>query len=188
MMRDVCKFAVFAVLFAASLPGAVINFSTATVGTNGLGDTVFRYTYDLSGVVFQANQELDIRFSPTVYKSISNAVAPSTVLYDLLLFPVDSPPGATGDYSLMALVNNPSTAGVFSVDFTLKPGQSSGSQAFFINQLNSSGGFVRQLEAGNTTTAGQNTVPEPATLSMAAAGLAAAWMFGVRRSARRSDR
>jgi PEP-CTERM motif len=181
-MRDVCKFAVFVALFAASLPGAVINFSTATVGTTGGGDTIFRYTYDLTGVVFQANQELDIRFSATVYKSVFNGVAPSGGLYDLLVFPVDSPPGATGDYSLLALVNNPSTAGPFTVDFTLKPGQAAGSQQFFINQLAANGSFLSQVEAGNTSATGnQNTVPEPTTLSMAAAGLIGAWLAGARR-------
>src|SRR4051794_28013889 len=88
-------------LFALTLPAAVINFTVTNVGAN-----VFRYNYTVSAVTFQANQELDIRFDPALYSTLTSGVAPSG--FSLDLFQPNNPPQAFGDYSAVALVNNPS--------------------------------------------------------------------------------
>ena len=66
------------------------------------------------------SDELDISFDPTVFTEISNGVAPPD--FDLLLFQVNNPPGAQGDYSALAVVDHASLAGTFSVDFSYIPG------------------------------------------------------------------
>ena len=167
--------------FGASLSAMTINFSTAAVGTTGGGQTILRFSYNLSGVSLLLNQELDVRFDPTVYSSLLNPVAP-TLLYDALVLQPNNPPGAFGDYSLLALVNSPSTAGPFSVDATLVAGKAiPTSQPFFINQLDRNGAFVARLDSGSAV----NLVPEPSTLAMAAGGFISALLI---RAAKRRSR
>jgi hypothetical protein len=173
-MRKLLWLPVWAGILAGSLNAAAIQFQVTNLGLNS-----YRYNYTLSGFTLQANQELDIRFDPTVYASISNGVAPSD--YDLLLLQPNNPPGTAGDYRAFALVNNPSLAGLFSVDFTLQNGASPGSQQFFINQYSQAGFLITSTPSGFTTSA----IPEPATLSL---GCLALILGGVARAARRKSR
>ncbi len=180
-MYKVFRSAFLFTIFGASLSAATIDFSTAAVGTTGDGKTIFRFSYNLSGVPLLLNQELDVRFDPAVYSSLLNPVAPA-LLFDVLVLQPDNPPGTFGDYSLLALVNNPSTAGPFSVDVTLVTGQAPPArQPFFINQLDSNGAFVSRLDSGSAV----NSVPEPSALSMAAGGFIVALLI---RAAKRRSR
>jgi hypothetical protein len=180
-MRKVLRSALFVAFFGASLSAATINFSTAAVGTTGGGETIYRFTYNLSGVQLLLNQELDIRFDPVVYSSLLNGAASAG--FDLLVLQPNNPPGAFGDYSLLALMNNPPATGPFRVDASLATGQAlRNTQPFFINQLDSNGDFVSRLESGLAVNV--NAVPEPGTLSMAAGGLIAAFL--IRAAKRRS--
>jgi hypothetical protein len=123
----------------------------------------------MTGVPLQQHQEIDVRFDPGVYGTLTNGVAPAG--FSLALFQPNNPIGAFGDYSVLAVVPNPNTAGIFSVDFTLKPGKSAGSQPFFINQyMDDNNTFAGTIASGVTTPAGGN-VPEPATYLLAMAGL-----------------
>jgi len=133
-----------------------------------LGGTSFRYTYDFTTLSLQANQEVDIRFSPTLYSTLTNGVAGSG--FSLAVFQPNNPPGAFGDYAALALVNNPSLTGPFRVDFTFLGAGSPGAQPFFINQYDAAGNFLRIVDSGTTTPPGGN-VPEPATWLLGAAGL-----------------
>jgi len=138
----------------------------------------------VSGFTFQANQELDILFpvtTPPSYGTLSNGIAPSG--FNVLLLQPNNPPGAPGDYSALALVNNPSLAGPFSVDFTFMgtplmplPGQ----QNFMIGTFGPNG--FNTITSGVTTPQGSTGVPEPASLSLAALGVL---MGGVCLAARR---
>jgi hypothetical protein len=106
-------------LVAVSLRAApIVQYELSTVGTTGSGQTLFQFNYVFSGLTLFQNEEIDIRFDPTVFGQLSNGVAGPG--FDLLLFQPNQPPGAFGDYSALAGANA-SLAGTFSVDFTLAP-------------------------------------------------------------------
>lgn len=163
---------------AANLAAGVIQYQVTPLSTSG----DFRYAYTLSGLTFQANQELDIQFPAATSSLLRNGAAPAGFL--LNLFQPNNPPGAQGDYSALATVNNPSTAGPFGVDFKYSgPGQP-GSQSYLINQFDSNGNFVQTLATGQTTPLAVSGVPEPASVSLAMLGLlagGAGWMRRRRR-------
>jgi MYXO-CTERM domain-containing protein len=164
-MSGFARLAMVLGVLCTNLAASNIEFSVSTVGVNGSGDTVFRYLYLLSGLSLAQNQELDIRFDPSLYGTLSNGVAPAG--FDLAVFQPGNPPGSFGDYSLLTLVNNPSTSGVFRVDFTFKGSGTPGAQPFFINQFDASGNFVRIVETGFTTPQGVDTqAPEPAGMAL----------------------
>src|ERR1700730_12481356 len=100
-------------LLSVNLSAATIDFSVSTVGVNPSGETLYRYLYSLAGVSLLNNQEVDIRFGPVLYGTLSNGVAPAG--FNLQLLQPNNPPGASGDYSVLALLNNPPVSGVFSV-------------------------------------------------------------------------
>jgi hypothetical protein len=82
------------------------------------GETQYRYNYQFSGFTLFVNEEIDIRFDPTLFDEIFNGVAGPG--FDLLLFQPNQTPGLPGDYSALA-GPNASLSGTFSVDFTLAP-------------------------------------------------------------------
>ena len=170
-MRKLLWLPLWAGILAGSLNAAAIQVQVTSLGLDS-----YRYNYTLTGFTLLANQELDIRFDPTVYASISNGVAPSD--YDLLLLQPNNPPGTAGDYRAFALVNNPSLAGPFSVDVMLVHGASPGLQDYFINQYSPQGLLISSTFAGTT----QSAIPEPATLSL---GCMAVILGGVARAVRR---
>ena len=138
--------------------------STIQVQVNTLGPRTFRYTYHLSGFALQVNQELDIHFDPLLYGTLSNGVASSD--FDLILLQPNNPPGFPGDYSALALVNNPSMAGPFSVDFVyLGLGQPSAPQAYSINQFSENHNFLGIVASGVIG------VPEPASVWLVGLGV-----------------
>jgi hypothetical protein len=160
-----------AVFFASSLTAGVINFQVSNLGLNS-----YRYTYVLTGSAFLTNQELDIQFDPALYSALSNGIAGSG--FNLILLQPNNPPGLFGDYSVLALIDNPSLAGPFSVDFTfLGPGQP-GAQPYSFNQLDANHKIVRTIESGTTG------IPEPASFWLGCMGLLV--VFVKARSWRRS--
>jgi hypothetical protein len=175
-MRILNKLAILAAITGGCLFGGSIGVDVTSLGVNASGESVFRYSYTLLGYTFGQDQELDFRFNPSVFSSLQNGIAPEGWLVSL--FQPNNPPGAFGDFSLLALVNNPPTTGRFSVDVALvKPPVGSGSglpvqapltQPFVVNQFKPMGGDLvldRVLEIG---TAG---VPEPASMTLGAIGL-----------------
>ncbi len=161
-MRITLALFLWTTLAVANLPAATIQFKVTNSGSNS-----FRYDYFVSGITFQANQELDIRFDPTLYGMLSNPVAGPG--FQATVLEPNNPPGTFGDYSAFALVNNPSLAGPFSVDFMFKgaipPGP--GSQPFFINQFDRNGNFLNTIESGTTSLLSTTTgVPEPSSLGL----------------------
>lgn len=140
-------------LCSASLHAGAIGIS---VSPDGAG--VYKYTYTISGFTLSANQDLDIQFDPAVYLALSNGVAGSD--FHLALLQPNNPPGTFGDYSIMALVNNPSLAGPFSVDVTLQQGVQTPPtiQPFVIEQFSTDGKFMSNIGSGSA-----GAVPEPST-------------------------
>ena len=143
-----------------------------------LGGNEYTYNYILGGFSLAQGNEVDIRFDPLLYSTLSNGVAGPD--FTLLLLQPNNPPGAFGDYSASANVDNPSLAGPFSVDFEWLGSGLPGSQPYFINRYDQTGQHV--IEQGQTTLAGgNNTVPEPGTFTLAAMALLIAGMSRVRR-------
>lgn len=167
-----------AALTVVSLSAASIEYQVTTVGGTGA------YQYILPGFDFRVNQpcanapalacsdELDIQFDPTVFGMLSNGVAGPG--FDVLLFQPNNPPQAPGDYTALAIVDHPSLAGPFSVNFTFM-GALPASQLFSIVQFDSSGLFEGTILSGQT--APVNTVPEPASWWLCGAGLLIGGVF-----------
>jgi len=175
-VRNLLRFAIGASLFSISLQAATIGFTVSP-----LGGTSFRYTYDFTGLSLQANQEVDLRFSPALYSTLTNGIAGAD--FSLAVFQPNVPPSAFGDYLALAVINNPSLIGPFRVDVTFLGTGTPGSQAFFINQYDSTGNFVGVIDSGTTTPPGGNT-PEPANWLLGAAGLIFIGIAGTRRHRR----
>jgi len=154
--------ALLAAVSAGRLTAANVAFQITNLGSNN-----YRYDYTVSGIQFQVNQEFDVRFNPALYGTLSNGAAPAG--FDLLLLQPNNPPGVFGDYSAMALVNNPSLSGTFRVDVVYLGNGLPGSQPFFINQLDANGNILSVITSGNSTQVGGST-PEPAGWTLAAAG------------------
>ena len=151
----------------AGLSGNSLIAGTIGFQVTNLGENSYRYTYVVSDFTFALDQELDIRFDPTLYGTLSNGAAGSD--FAVLLLQPNNPPGAFGDFSALALAQNPSLAVVFSVDFTFLASGKPGAQPFLVNQFDASGNFVSTLTSGSTTL--QETAPEPACLLLTGAGL-----------------
>jgi len=154
--------------FAGLIPAATIQYQVTPIGT-GSGQTQYRYNYFVSDVAFAVNQELAIQFDPFLFSGLNNGVAGPG--FDLLLLQPNNPPQASGDYSALATVNQPSLAGPFWVDFTYTGPGMPGSQAFFINQYASNGAFQGVITSGLTTPLSNSTIPEPTTVSLCCMGL-----------------
>jgi hypothetical protein len=173
MMRDLLRLFLWLGLAAPLLTAGTVEYQSTNLGQN-----IFRYTYSLSGFAFQQNEELAIEFNPALFGTLSNAQVGSGFMATLL--PTNNPPGASGIYSALALVANPSLAGPFSVDVVYLGQGMPGAQAFSINQYDQDLNFITTLESGVTTPLGAPAVPEPGTCSLIGAGLLAA-AFGLRR-------
>lgn len=174
----------FWLAFLGVFLGAELQAGTIQYQVSDLGGNAHRYTYSISGFSLQANQEVDIRFDAALYGVLSNGVAGAG--FDLLLVQPNIPPGTPGDYSALALVNNPSLTGPFSVDFTYLGQGLPGAQPYFINQYDAAGNLVSTSVSSMTTSVGGAPVPEPATCVLAGLGLLAGGAFRTMR--RRSGR
>jgi hypothetical protein len=157
-------------------------FTGADVAVPGtIGDPFAqKYTYYVNGLTLLANQELDIVFDPSRYGTLINGIAGPQ--FDLLLLQPNNPEGAAGHYSALALVNDPSFSGEFSVDFLSSDGADPGPQPYFINQYDANGAFLGAVQSGFTFDA--TATPEPSCFVLCGLILAAAC---IRRAAQHSS-
>ena len=139
-------------LLAGSLSAGTIKWQTLDLGNNE-----YRLQYSVSQIVLLANQELDILFDPAVYRQLSNPVVPAGL--DVLLLQPNNPPGTAGDFSMLALNDNPDLSGGFFLDVMTFATAGLTEQRFEINQLNSQGVVVSTIDQGLAT-----AVPEPANV------------------------
>jgi hypothetical protein len=189
--RPVPRILLLSALLAFSLSATtIIQYQVSTSGVTG------SYQYTVTGFVatqpcpdnmaITCNNEIDIGFDPTVFDQLSNGVAPAD--FSLLLFQPNDPPQAPGDYSALAIVNNPSLAGPFSVAFTFNPGTSSGvpcssstdfCQNFSIESFDSNGFFEGFAATGVTTPLVVVPAPEPVGFLLSGVGLMIVSAIGI---------
>jgi hypothetical protein len=143
----------------------IISYQVTNLGTSN-GSQLYRYSYSFTDLGLLANQELDLQFDAAKYGSLSNGFAGAD--FDLLLFQPDSPPGANGDYSALALVDNPSPLGRFSVDFAYLGTGIPGAQPFVL--YDDSGPVSTVIGSGLTTPLNVSSAPEPPGFTLGGLG------------------
>jgi hypothetical protein len=156
-MRLAILFLLCACLSISILSAGTVEFSVIQVGAN-----TYHYDYVLTGFPFLVNQELDIRFDPTIFASLANPTAGAGFFVIPCCQP-NNPPGVFGDYAILALSDIATPTGVFGIDAVMIGSAQPGSQPFFLNQLDANGNILFNIQAGFTgtsRTAGQET-PEP---------------------------
>jgi hypothetical protein len=169
-------------IFCVALVVGCVSMSAGTVESHvtPLGGASYEYNFILSGFAFQPHEELDVRFDPATFIALSNGVGPSG--YNVVVLQPNNPPGVAGDYTALALIANPSTAGSFSVQAVYSGPGKPGSLPFFLEQFNSDDVFVSTVSAGFTTpVTATSDVPEPATLTLVSASLILGGLWMLRR-------
>jgi hypothetical protein len=156
--------------------------SAATVDfeVTSLGGNEYRYSYSFTGFALTENEEIDIRFNPALFGALSNGAAPPD--FDLLVLQPNNPPGAFGDYSLLALIDNPSMDGSFTIDVVYLGAGTPGAQPYSINQYDATGTLTSTTPGGVTVDA--SAVPEPATFVLVGGAVLAVSLIRIRRSLR----
>jgi len=152
--------AIFALFPAGRAWSATLGFDVTPLGGN-----VFRYEFFPADLALQANQEIEVQFDPGSFSGLLNGVA--GVDYQLRLLQPGNPPGASGIYSALALIDNPSLSGPFRVDAIWTRQGSPGALPFSINQFDAAG----QLIIGTLATGTLGVAPEPGVFLLSLGGL-----------------
>ena len=176
-MRLVRLFVLYAGFAVSTCTAGVVEYSVTPLSPH-----YYRYDYLLNGLSLLANQELDIRFDPTLFGSLSNAIAGSG-FYLVPCCQPNNPLGAFGDYAIVALTGLSSPSGPFSVEVFVPTSAYPGPQPFFVNQLDAGGNLLFNVTAGYTVVDPPVGTPEPANARIVAAGLLVglAWCWARRR-------
>jgi len=157
-----------------SAPAITILFEATDLADSGGGD-LWQYTYQVSGFTPQENTAFEIFFDPDLYRDLQDP-PPAVPDWDIITIQPDPAIPDDGIYSALALLDNASLAGPFTIEFVWlgPPGTVPGSQpfelnAFVLNDVTGDLEFSRTLDDGRTTT---TAVPESATLVLLGTGLA----------------
>ena len=172
-MRTLC-------LVLLGIASSVGSAATVNFDITSLGGNEYRYSYSFTGFTLAENEEIDIRFNPALFGTLSNGVAPPD--FDLLVLQPNNPPGAFGDYSLLALVDDPSMDGSFTIDVVYLGAGTPGAQPYSINQYDATGALTSTTPGGVTVNA--SAIPEPATSALVGGALLAVCLIRIRRSRR----
>lgn len=149
-------------LSSCAVSAATITFNVIDLGPSPPGQLV-RIDYSVAGLSLQTDEELDIRFDPSIFVSLSDATAGPGL--DPALFQPNNPPGAFGDLSLLATFDNPSLSGISVRAVRVAPVPTT--QPFTVNAFDAQGRFLRTIESGVATLSASNdttVVPEPSSL------------------------
>src|SRR5260370_24983039 len=128
-MRVSILFPLCACLSISILSAGTVEFSVIPTGPNA-----FHYDYTLTGFPFLVNQELDIRFDPTIFASLANPTA-GPGFFVIPCCQPNNPPGVFGDYAILALSNIATPTGVFGVALVVSGSAQPGSQPFFLHHF-----------------------------------------------------
>lgn len=155
-----------------AVQAARIDFAPTDLVDVTPGEDLWRYDYTVSGPSFQQSEFFDIYFDPSLYAMLTAGPAPNADWDVLILQQPNSanlPPFDVGIFDAFALVGSPSLSGAFSVSFVYLGTGIPGSQVFEIYDADSS-----LVETGLTTVPrAEEVIPEPSTLALLLAGLAA---------------
>ena len=165
--RRLSLLALSTALMAGQLAAGTVGYQVSDLGAN-----VFRYEFFPSNLGLLQNQELDIQFDSTLFGGLFNGVADSD--FRLLLLQPNSPPGALGDYSALALRDNPSLAGPFSVEVRWLGTGVPGGLPFLLHQFDASGRNLGTIGSGSVDLVGAPgsvETPEPASWLLGGIGL-----------------
>jgi len=129
----------------------------------------WEYTYAVSGFVFPVNSGFSVHFDPTLYSMLANPPPAVNSDWNVISLQPDSNLPADGLYDALALKDSASLQNPFTVSFVWKgaPGTTPGVQVFDVNQFDTNGNLIQQLETGTTT-----PVPEPDSVTLIGIGLA----------------
>jgi hypothetical protein len=151
--------AAVAVWLPATARATVIEFEV----TNVAGD-VWQYDYFVDGTFVGLQEGFAVYFDETLYADLV-AIGPSPADWDVLVLDPIVALQSDGIYDALALVDNPTFSGPFSVAFTWLGAGIPGSQPFEKYALDGSLQPV-PIESGDTVP----LVPEPATFLLLATG------------------
>jgi hypothetical protein len=179
MRRRLFWFPLFAALVTANLHAGEIDFQVID-----LGGGMDRYVYTFFGIPLLQHQEVDIQFDATMFSTLSNPQAPNG--FNALFEQPGNPMGAPGHLSIVATMDSQPDSGPFTIDFLFTGSGTPGTQTYAINQLDNNDVNITQVLGGGTTQ--PLAVPEPSTMSIAAAGLVIVVWGGLSGRSRRSRR
>ena len=158
-----------------------IEFEATDLPDVNPGQDLWQYTYfvaDPTGLL-KTNVAFETLFSPTLFGTISGPAEFQFPDWDIIAANQPDPglpdPLNAGRYSALAVADNPDLGVDFQVTFIWLGGSSTapGSQPFEIVQYDSQGVVpLDTLDTGFTTPHAAAAVPEPATLTLTALGLA----------------
>jgi len=165
-----------ALLLPAAANALMIQYAATDLTDTTSGEDLWRYDYTLSGQIFNEYQGFTVFFSPNNYGALSSPSAPnSSSDWDVLRINPD--PGIPDDglFDALALVNNASLSGTFSVQFVWLGGASTvpGAQSYETYKCNNGDcntGFEITSGGGSLSTV-SGAIPEPGSLSLFLAGL-----------------
>ena len=189
--RFIARAVLFLCAIVVALPAsaASIRFQADDLPDAILGEDLWRYTYDVEGATFNVDDGFIIFFDYTAFGHLSNPspdtdpapVSSTDAEWDVLLLQPDAGLLADGTFDALSLVNNPLGL-TFAVDVVRLGAGVPGAQSFFLYHLDANGGLVVGEPGTTAPVPGTEAVPEPATLSLLATGLAG---FYARRARKR---
>ncbi len=145
---------------------------------------LWQYDYFVSGTTFTVNQSFTIFFDYHTFSNLQNPQPAASSDWNAIVLQPDLNLPDNGAYDGLALVNDPSLAATFQVQFKWLGSGMPGSQPFTINQFDSAGNLIAVLETGNTVPfTPPSTVPEPRAGLLFIAGIGALLLW--RRARRR---
>lgn len=149
-----------------------IHQSLSLISPEGPDPAVYEYQYTFTGFDLLANQDIQILFPADIYASLLPGDANPSSDWFVYTFQPNNPPGEAGLFDIQALVDHPSLAGPFSIQFTTLFAFTPQPQEWRVVQYDSLGNFVSTLETGTTTSGPPSSVPEPGTWTLFGASAA----------------
>jgi len=143
-----------------------------------ISGNTWQYTYTLTGVPLGANQAFTVSFDPTLTSNLDDTSTDATdpaslAAQDWLSFTLPADPLLNSDavYTALALINDDAMTEAFTLTFNFSGSGQPGSQMFSIDQFDTSGTLVTNLQTGETTPVGV-AAPEPSAGALLILGIA----------------